>query len=104
LELFSLLAKHFHVQVTRILYPVFVDFDRQTSDKAQAALLIGKDSDDMGAAFELLINPFKPRQPFPIWKFLSAFANFQLTTGIPESPFLHGSLAGLAPENLFSLV
>jgi hypothetical protein len=35
------------------LHPVFVDFDRQSSDQPQAALQIGKDSDDMGAAFDL---------------------------------------------------
>jgi hypothetical protein len=41
LKLFGLLAKHFHVQVTVSFDPVLVDFDRQSSDQAQGALLIG---------------------------------------------------------------
>ena len=59
LELLTLLAKHFHIQVTRTLYPVFVDFDCQRSDQPQAALQIRKDSDDMGSTFELLVKPLE---------------------------------------------
>ena len=59
LKLFSLFAKHFHVQITVGLDPVFVDFDRQRPDQSQSAFLVGKDSDDMGAAFEFLVKPFE---------------------------------------------
>jgi hypothetical protein len=58
LKLLTLFAKHFHIQVSRTLDPVFVDFDRQGPNQSQAAFLIGEDSDDMGSAFELLIEPF----------------------------------------------
>ena len=50
LELFSLFAKHFHIQITMGLYPVFVDFDRQRSDQPQAAFLVGEDANKMGSA------------------------------------------------------
>ena len=56
LKLLTLFAKHFHIQVAVGFDPILVDFDRQRTNEPQAALLIRKDSDDMGAAFELLID------------------------------------------------
>ena len=59
MKLFTLFAKHFHVEVTMGLDPILVDFDCESPDQPQGALLIGKDADDMGAAFELLVKPLK---------------------------------------------
>src|SRR4029077_12847595 len=59
LKLLTLFAKHFHIQVAVGFDPILVDFDRQRTNEPQAALLIRKDSDDMGAAFELLIDPLE---------------------------------------------
>ena len=50
LELFALFAQHFHVQITVGFDPVLVDFDRQSPDQPQGALLIGEDADDMGSS------------------------------------------------------
>ena len=59
MKLLTLFAKHFHIQVAVGFDPILVDFDRQRTNEPQAALLIRKDSDDMGAAFELLIDPLE---------------------------------------------
>ena len=59
LKLLTLFAKHFHIQVAVGFDPILVDFDRQRTNEPQAALLIRKDADDMGAAFELLIDPLE---------------------------------------------
>ena len=56
LELLTLFAKHFHIQVAVGFDPILVDFDRQRPNEPQAALLIRKDADDMGAALDLLIE------------------------------------------------
>jgi hypothetical protein len=52
-----LFAKHFHIQVAVGLDPILVDLDGQSPNQSQAALLVGKDADDMGATLKLLINP-----------------------------------------------
>ena len=59
LKLLTLFAKHFHIQVAVGFNPILVDFDRQRPNEPQAALLIRKDSNDMGAAFKLLIDPLE---------------------------------------------
>ena len=59
LELLTLFAEHFHIQVAVGFNPILVDFDRQRPNEPQAALLIRKDSNDMSAAFELLIDPLE---------------------------------------------
>jgi hypothetical protein len=51
LQQLKLFTQHFHVEVTVGFDPVFVDFDRQRPDQPQGAVLIGKDSDDVGSAF-----------------------------------------------------
>lgn len=51
LKLFALFAQHFHVEVTVGFDPVLVNLDRQRTDQPQGAVLIGKDSDDVGSAF-----------------------------------------------------
>ena len=84
MKLLTLFAKHFHVQVAVGFDPILVDFDRQRPNQPQAALLIGKDADDMGAAFELLIDPLEhvgalkmlvmlSRQPVKGQSFLDVF-------------------------------
>ena len=55
LELFSLFAKHFHIQIAMGLDPAFVDFDCECPDQAQSAFLVGKDANNMGAALKFLI-------------------------------------------------
>jgi hypothetical protein len=50
-KLLSLFTKHLHVEVAVGFDPVFVDFDCERPNESQAALLIGKDSDDVGSAF-----------------------------------------------------
>ena len=55
----TLFPKHFHIQVAVCFDPILVDFDRQRTNEPQAALLIRKDSDDMSAAFEFLIDPLE---------------------------------------------
>ena len=59
LKLLTLFAKYFHIQVGVRFNPILMDFDRQRPNEPQAALLIGKDSNDKGAAFELLIDPLE---------------------------------------------
>ena len=59
MKLLTLFAKDFHIQVAVGFDPILVDFDRQRTNEPQAALLIRKDADDMGAAFELLIDPLE---------------------------------------------
>jgi hypothetical protein len=54
----TLFAKHLHVQVTVGFDPILVDFDRQCSDQPQQLCSLGN-SDDMGAAFELLVDPLE---------------------------------------------
>ena len=44
LELFSLFASHFHIQIAVGLNPVFVDFHGERSDQAQSTFLIRKDA------------------------------------------------------------
>ena len=56
LELLTLFAKHLHVQVTVGFDPILVDFDRERPNEPQRALLVGKDSNDMSAALDLLIE------------------------------------------------
>jgi hypothetical protein len=56
LELLALFAQHFHIQIAGSFDPILVDFDRQCSNQPQTALLVRKDSDDMGTAFELLTD------------------------------------------------
>ena len=70
----TLFAKHFHVQVAVGFDPVLVDFDRQRTDQPQGAVLIGKDSDDMGAAFELLVDPLEHVRAFEMFVVLSGQA------------------------------
>lgn len=55
----TLFAKHLHVQVAVSLNPVLVDFDRQRPNESQGALLVWKDADDLGSAFEFLIEPLE---------------------------------------------
>ena len=59
LKLFALLAQHFHVEVAVDLDPILVDFDGEGANKSERAFLIGEDANDMGAAFNLLIEPFQ---------------------------------------------
>ena len=68
----TLFTKHFHVQVTMGFNPILVDFDRQRTNEPQAALLIRKDSNDMGSAFELLVKPLEH---------VGAFEMFVMLTG-----------------------
>jgi hypothetical protein len=50
------LAQIVHVQITMLLEPVLVGFDRQRPDQPQATLAIGKDAHDVGAALDLLVQ------------------------------------------------
>jgi hypothetical protein len=59
LELFSLFAKHFHIQIAMGLDPAFMDFDYEGPDQAQSAFLVGEDANNMGAALKFLINAFE---------------------------------------------
>jgi hypothetical protein len=56
LELLTLFAKHFHIQVAVGLDPILVDLDGQSPNQSQAALSVGKDADDMGATLKLLMR------------------------------------------------
>jgi hypothetical protein len=74
LELFTLFAKHFRVEIPVGFNPILVDFDRQCSDQSQRALLVGKDVDELGATLDFLVESLEhigafemlvvlPRQP-----------------------------------------
>ena len=49
-----MLSQIVHIEVAMLLEPVLMGLDRQCPDQSQAALDIGKDAHDMGAAFDLL--------------------------------------------------
>ena len=66
-----MLAKHFHIYVAVGFNPILVDFDRQRPNEPQAALLIRKDSNDMSAAFKLLIDPLEHIGTFKMFMMLS---------------------------------
>ena len=66
-----MLAKHFHIQVAMGFNPILVDFDRMRPNEPQAALLIRKDSNDMSAAFKLLIDPLEHVRAFEMFVVLS---------------------------------
>ena len=49
---FALFAQHLHVEVTVGFDPVLMDLDGKSANEPQSALLIGKDADDIGTAFD----------------------------------------------------
>src|SRR6516162_67101 len=58
-RLLFVLVQIVHVEIAMLLEPVLVGLDRQRPHQPQAALGIGKDAHDMGAALDLLIEPFQ---------------------------------------------
>ena len=50
------LAQIVHVEVAMLLGPVLVGLDGERAHQPEAALAIGKDAHDMGAAFDLLVE------------------------------------------------
>src|SRR5262249_52380633 len=54
--LLLVLTQIIHVEVAMLLEPVLVGFDRECSHEPQAAVAIGKDAHDMGAAPDLLVQ------------------------------------------------
>jgi hypothetical protein len=53
------LAQIVHVEVAMLLGPVLVGLDGERAHQPEAALAIGKDAHDMGAAFDLLVKPLQ---------------------------------------------
>src|SRR5215472_4172204 len=53
------LAQIIHVEVAMLLEPVLVGLDRQGPYQPQAAVAIGKDAHDLGAAPDLLVQPLQ---------------------------------------------
>jgi hypothetical protein len=49
------LAQIVHVEVAMLLEPVLMGLDRESPHKPQAALAIGENAHDMGAAPDLLV-------------------------------------------------
>jgi hypothetical protein len=69
-----MLAQILHVEIAVLLEPVLVGFDRHCPHQPQAALAIGEDAHDMGAAPDLFVEALEhvgrlemlmvlPRQP-----------------------------------------
>ena len=48
-----------HVKVAGSIEPFLVLFRGEGAHQAQAALLVGEDADDLGAAFEFLVEAFE---------------------------------------------
>ena len=71
LELLALLAKGFHVEITVGFDPVLMDFDGEGSNESQSTFVVGENPNDMGAAFDLLIEPLKPIGAFKMFVVLS---------------------------------
>ena len=57
--LFLVLLQMVHVEITGRFKPVLVHLDGQCPDQPQAALGVGEDAHDMGAALEFLVQPFE---------------------------------------------
>ena len=78
------------------LEPTFVDLDRQRPDQPQATLRVRKDSNDMGPAFELLIEPLEH---------IGAFEVFMMFLGeaVKSEGFLDISFYPLAELGVLSL-
>jgi hypothetical protein len=66
-----LLAKRFHVEVTVGFDPVLMDFNCERSNESQGAFLIGENANDMGAAFDLLVESLKHIGAFEMFVVLS---------------------------------
>ena len=54
-----MLAQIIHVDVAVSLHPVFVGFDGERPDQAQAAFGIGEDAHDIGATADFLVQPLQ---------------------------------------------
>ena len=54
-----LFGQRFHIEVTMGLQPTFMDLDCERPDQPQATLRVRKDTNDVGPALELLIEPFE---------------------------------------------
>ena len=56
---FELVPEGLHVEVDGAVEPLLMLFGRQGADESKAALFVGEDADDVGAAFEFLVKPFE---------------------------------------------
>jgi hypothetical protein len=57
----------FDVEVAMRFDPVLVDLDGKGAYETQRALLVGKDADDMGTAFDLELTPvIRPLRFLPL--------------------------------------
>ena len=58
-RLLFVLVQIVHVEVATLLEPVLVGLDRERTHQPEATFAIGKDAHDMGAAFDLLVQPLQ---------------------------------------------
>ena len=57
--MFQVFAEQFHVQVAVLVDPLLVDLHGQGADQPQAALFVGEDAHEQGAAYDLLVEPLE---------------------------------------------
>lgn len=64
---FEEVAKRLHVEIDRAVEPFLVLFAGQSADEAQAALVVWEDADDVGAAFDFLVEAFEEVGAFDVF-------------------------------------
>ena len=56
-----------HVEIDRAVEPFLVLFAGESADEAKAALVVRKDADDVGAAFDFLVEAFEEVGAFEVF-------------------------------------